>query len=139
MKPLKLSGGQKAKLLEMCKVLFPKYLYIIGDNVDCGLGGSPHVKDSPYIGDGFDFYIFFSEIKDAPYDDITPIHWFEFCMTHLSDELFERLQTEKKHQSEFRKDFLMNVSFIRDEGENFLWPPVDYLYKEFKKLNTVKK
>jgi len=59
MKPIELTNVHKAKLLEMCKVLFPiEYGIFIGNDGMISLRG---------LG--------------------KQIHWFEFCMTHLRTKL----------------------------------------------------
>lgn len=65
MKPLKLKRKHRDKLLEMVKVLFPKFSYV-------------NIED--YNGDGI--YLIGLGYEDG--DNIKEIyHWFEFCMTRL--------------------------------------------------------
>jgi hypothetical protein len=100
MKPIELTKEHKTKLLEMCKQLFPELIAIT-------------IEPNGYINaaDGEDTY-----------SDL--IHWFEFCITHLTTKLY-------------------NISHLKDESSikqlrgyicQEVDHPIDYLYEEFKKL-----
>jgi hypothetical protein len=93
MKPIELTQEHKAKLLEMCKKLFPELI-----NTTIELNGYINTADS-----------------EDTYSDL--IHWFEFCVRILTPKILsygiEQLGSE-----------------CLDNNEN----PIDYLYKEFKKL-----
>ena len=99
MKNIELTEDHKSKLLEMCKELFPEY-------IETYLG----VNDYDPEPDG---YIYFTKNKN-----ITRIHWFEFCMTHLCDKIFIH--------DESLNEFLLTFNVDKH--------PIDYLYEEFKKL-----
>ena len=106
MKPIKLSKEQKIKLLKMCKILFPEYYFQI-------------IQD--FIG----FSI--TSLKD---DERMDIHWFEFCMTHLVDNL--SLTFAKKEGEDdkcLKEEFLFELNDIKTSVH-----PIDYLYKQFKNL-----
>lgn len=57
---------------------------------------------------------------------IGSIYWFEFCMTYLCDKIF-------LPRGESRLDGIKGMDYYRI---NKNMHPVDYLYSEFKKLNT---
>lgn len=116
MKSIELTEEHKSKLLEMCKVLFPKYTFIEWNL----LGKSAY--DKGYLK----YYT--DKMKYAKF-----IHWFEFCMTHLAPKICDgktyyifcdRCNSHKKDLTEFSKEFI----------SKYLQHPVDYLYEEFKKL-----
>ena len=104
MKPIELTAEHKDKLLEMCKVLFPKYKYII-------FGSHP--------GDMiFNKTVTFESEQWLGMDDeCYSIHWFEFCINNLLSKL--------------RLTYYNYVRSNMEEGYNHL---VDYLYEEFLKL-----
>ena len=93
MKNIELTEDHKSKLLEMCKELFPEY-------PDLQFG----VKEKHNWSKE---YLVFGLMSDE-----SIIHWFEFCVNHLTIKL--------------------NVS--REDLMNFGYNPIDYLYEEFKKL-----
>lgn len=139
-----LTEEHKDKLFEMCKKLFynsnkhnsydyfkiDEHCFICGlsqDLLDCEMRD---LSDNHYEG------------GDVPEDEIiTPeeydnwefsIHWFEFCITWLSDKVIysagKRLgRCEKDHCS-----MLMNTMslFYNEGGEH----PIDFLYEQFKEL-----
>lgn len=114
MKAIELTEEHKAKLLEMCKVLFPKR------NIRFTVAPSakPAFKKD-YISYDIDF---------ATGDSI---HWFEFCL-----ELCQRLATT------YPKNFIavqpnfnyvtVHYKFWNEDSSKI--HPIDYLYEEFKKL-----
>lgn len=110
MTPIELTEKHKDKLLEMCKVLYPEYV-----NIDIEKDG-----------------ILTLWKKLPPTREWDQIHWFEFCFTELSPTL--ALNTCKT-------DILMDVEYMNNVAEfndSVILDkihPVDYLYKEFKKLN----
>jgi len=108
MKAIRLTEEQRSKLLEMCRVLFPSY------------------KNISMYHNGWEFD------TDMEYLDFNhkSIHWFEFCMTHLINGLYHDL---KYHDSE-SWDINLHVSCMSDLY-NFNTNPIDYLYKEFEKIN----
>lgn len=117
MKSIILTDDHKSKLLEMCKKLFPEY------NIDNELyGGSDYVH---FTGG--------KEIPNIEYDEFEIdecIHWFEFCMTHLPVRIFHKKNEEGGRNLEIiTKNLLRFEDFGRYEIN-----PIDYLYKEFKKL-----
>jgi hypothetical protein len=99
MKPIKLTEEHKSKLLEMCKVLFPKSKFKI---IGCLLISFEYNKVE---GD-------------------EEIHWFEFCMTHLTTKLYNI--SHLKNESSIKQ----LRGYICQEVDH----PIDYLYQEFKKL-----
>lgn len=110
MKSIQLTEEDKSKLLEMCKVLFPEYTYgFENDFSDIGI---------------MEYY---TNVEDWKF-----IHWFEFCMTHLANEIIykeEKTLRTCENEHNFMLKQLMNV-FYNEKGIH----PIDYLYKEFKKL-----
>ena len=112
MKNIELTEEHKTKLLEMCKVLFPEY-------PDLQFG----VKEKHNWSKE---YLVFGLMSDEPI-----IHWFEFCMTHLLDRLHPDNDKQGKDNWSMDlsdKDYVIFKIIVRKRH------PVDYLYKEFKKL-----
>jgi len=119
-KNIELTEDHESKLLEMCKELFPKY------NID---------EDETYIDDnGMINYLIETE-KDC-YDAVE-IHWFEFCMTHLCDKIWEIYPKYSKNHIYNGLAMTCNRG-VKVKTDLILralkFHPVDYLYEEFKKL-----
>ena len=93
MNSIELTEEHKSKLLEMCETLFPKYDFTLDKWEFC------------FVTFGLKTYSLYTE----------HIHWFEFCMTHLS----EKIDCDLAH----------NIIYMKKH-------PIDYLYEEFKKLNN---
>lgn len=74
MKPIELTEEHKSKLLEMCKVLFPKYKYYDIWNNDIILGTISRKNDT--------------DESDEFLENLISIHWFEFCHEYLSVKIF---------------------------------------------------
>ena len=142
MKTIKLTEEQKSRLLEMCKVLFPKYLSIEYWDFDsysdhCGIGGDEQIenclcfypqklplnKENPPTIDWENV-----QIDNIP---IT-IHWFEFCMTHL----VTKLRSYNPVHEQTPKQLMDFYSFYWDVSNYQMTQthPIDYLYEQFKKL-----
>ena len=98
MKSIQLTEEHKSKLLEMCKILFPEYVIYPADN-------DGFIEGEQWVGDQ-------NMGEDRPVNEFN-IHWFEFCMTHLS----EKIDCDLAH----------NIIYMKKH-------PIDYLYEEFKKL-----
>lgn len=117
MKAIELTEEHESKLLEMIKILFPEYLV-------------PTIQPNGYIN-----------IAETEYssDYIDLIHWFEFCMTHLVDKIFESFEEDDE---DFYDRYINNGASFYGVGVseiifvmlNSKKHPVDYLYEEFKKL-----
>lgn len=113
MKTIEINKEQKEKLLEMCTKLFPEYTFVEWDL--CG-----HEGNLKY---------YHKKWKSAKF-----IHWFEFCLTHLLREICI-LRTNKDFGFDpwdFDKMMRKYIGklLLYDEPKH----PVDYLYKEFKKI-----
>ena len=110
----------------MCKVLFPEWTFITFEKY-------------AIMGAGWDYdfnNICFSKKSETLFDIEINIHWFEFCMTYLSDRLFELIEEKiGKNQASLRKTFNHRCLFVRDESERFISHPIDYLYEDFKHFN----
>ena len=101
MGPIELTDLHKSKLLEMCKDLFPEIFVVT-------------IQENGYLN--------YSDTgKTIDYED--RFHWFEFCMTHLADKIFE----DHDNFSNI-KDGFITIFSIKDEH------PIDYLYEQFKQL-----
>ena len=107
MKSIELTEEHKSKLLEMCKVLFPKYTFIEWNL----LGKSAY--DKGYLK----YYT--DKMKYAKF-----IHWFEFCVKYLIPKLFSE-EIDGFTDNTYREWAYMNLEYNN---------PIDYLYLEFKKL-----
>lgn len=129
MKPLELTKKHKFNLLEMCKKLFPEYPFIFfKENMDTGdtsfLGFFNKESEEYWVNEAKEYEEKF-EWSDIDEDecDVT-IHWYEFCMIHLTDKLF-------KPNIVFGGDYRKHCFRISEEH------PIDLLYKEFKKIYNV--
>ena len=126
-----LTEKQQDMLLEMCRALFPEYKHISFDNQDLDIG-------SPYGYEINQFrksnHVFFSQ-TEVPHDDGIFIHWFELCMTHLS-ELVLGKQIPRDIQTNY-KTFAFNCFMYIKKSTKYYIHPVDYLYEQFKKLKDV--
>lgn len=134
MKTITLSGEQREQLLEMAKALFPEYNFgFQNDYEDVGI--MEYYPPANGLG-GWKF-----------------IHWFEFCMTHLSSKVFNALHDFTCHMTadyaeecaeEWQNNLMRHMSFhylnptrvvdVYDSGKVVAWHPVDYLYTQFKQL-----
>lgn len=137
MKPLDLTEEQKDKILEMCKVLFPKDEFsweyeMYGRELKQDFNDVlcvQHTLEKPKKGwdNELTKYKFFN------------IHWFEFCMTHLAEKIIATYVVTKNNlkiykrtlNDDLSKFYLESLLFSRGSVKTH---PVDYLYEEFKKL-----
>lgn len=120
MKPIPLTEKQKEKLLEMCKKLFPNKK----------IRWSLAMHNLLFIADT-NTYMGYN------------IHWFEFCMTYIADAVTYKMCKDEgadarwqEQQSYYRKFLDDCIRFrMTYNPPNRIHPhPVDYIYKEFKKL-----
>ncbi len=102
MKNIELTEEHKSKLLEMCEKLFPEYDFTLDKWEQC--------------------FVTLGLKSKVAYD--SHIHWFEFCMTHLVDKIYE---TRLFNGTE--PPFISMVASRINCGHI-----IDYLYEEFKKL-----
>lgn len=106
MKAIELTESHKEKLLEMIKILFPEYLV-------------PTIQPNGYIN--------IAETEDSS-DYVDLIHWFEFCMTHLQNQiLIVASNLNKSDVLEYEFFSILTDSWYESH-------PIDFLYEEFKKL-----
>lgn len=106
MTPLELTKDHKSKLLEMCRALFPEYLWVtypFNDNIDQFAIPNKTLKDTNFL---------------------TTYHWFEFCMTHLA------YKTLNKNKYEM---LVLNTTFGIEINNSEKYHPIDFIYEEFKK------
>lgn len=125
MKTIELTEEHRSKLLEMCRKLFPELEKEAYNRALEYYGKNYEVQGFYITGDNHIGCSYPNDNSDDSFHHhlIEQIHWFEFCMTHLFNELFI-----KPNGYESIEDYIsMNHYFI-------LGHPVDYLYKEFKKL-----
>ena len=113
MGPIDLSRDQFNMLVEMCSKLFPEYEI---------------VEYNEQFDDLTDGLIRFR--IGNPYKSIT-FHWFEFCMTHLANELYNNI--DYTDSSEFNINLYVDLML---DMVNFKINPIDFLYKEFLKTKT---
>lgn len=135
-----LSEEQENKLIEMSLSLFTKYKSIdfVGT---CDLCLEGTMRFSQHYN------------PTANWNDWILIHWFEFCMTHLSTKIFNGLHDFSNHMTyDFEEEcsnkwdaelmqrytfFIANPARNIDkypDGKIVAWHPVDYLYEQFKNL-----
>lgn len=111
MRKIELTIEQKKKLSEMCEILFPEYEFDFSW-LNQHQGECPELK------------YWNNKMKHAEF-----IHWFEFCVNHLSKKLFDlNKRKEISSLNNYVSDILLGVF---KEYEH----PVYYLYEEFKKIN----
>lgn len=126
MKSIELTENHKSKLLEMCKVLFPEpEFYFWWEYEMYGRGLKQNFNDVLCVSETLNPPINVGT-EEKPYfrtKNYFNIHWFEFCMTHL----FEKIMVIPYYYESINDYIQMNGYFIYGH-------PVDYLYKEFKKL-----
>ena len=131
MRQIELTEEHKEKLLEMAKKLFPEYkrIEITDYQIDIDRNHTNPIFVDLYKGE-----------LTVPFD-IYSIHWFEFCMTHLAEKIInpkdENTSKIKKKYENLYTDTMANWWFMQDPGlrESFALDPINWLYKEFKKLN----
>lgn len=142
MKSLTITEEQKVKLLEMCKVFFPKDIFSF--NNDFAEDG---IIDRNFAGDNVP-----REKRLNWNEQGSHFHWFEFCMTHLSSKIFCSLHDftgydtadfAQECSDEWNNKLMSHVMFHYfnptrvvdnyDDGKIVAWHPIDYLYTEFKK------
>jgi len=131
MNPIKLTEEHKTKLLEMCKILFPEYTTIPNDKNPKFLTINWFTKQGYFI----------HLMDDYDLKENKMIHWFEFCMTHLIEKLFNSFEEDDE---EFYNRYINNGASFYGIGVNEIIfvmlssqkHPVDYLYEEFKKLKS---
>ena len=126
MKSIKLTDSQKSKLLEMCEALFPEYtIYEVQKANHFGrIVNTVQGNKWEYNGD-----------DDEPIDEFF-IHWFEFCIIEIVNELaWRNIKTDILADCEY-EDFRMKLitEIFRDKFTTEKFHIVDYLYEEFKKL-----
>lgn len=106
MQPIQLTQDHKDKLLEMCKILFSEYELVTHDHQFNDL-------DFNLIG-----------YRNLKTKNIETIHWFEFCIMDLTTKIY--------NISDLKKE--CSIKQLRGWICQYEDHPVDYLYKEFKKL-----
>jgi hypothetical protein len=111
MNPIELTNSHKLKLLEMCRELFPLYMRIDLD-----------------INENYSGTQVFIEFEQEPIG-LFHIHWFEFCMTKLWIKINSLLNHKTSEEL-----MLMYNAFWDISNEKL--HPIDYLYKQFKRLKT---
>jgi hypothetical protein len=127
MKNIELTEEHKSKLLEMCKELFPTY------NFEFMRGKDEFGFD---IYDYFTFYLIEDYENNEWYKSKTDIHWFEFCITKIVNELsWKNIKTDILADCEY-EDFRMKLitNIFKDKLTTEKFHIIDYLYEEFKKL-----
>jgi len=130
MKAIELTKGHKDKLLEMCRKLFPKYKWQFASDY-----GS--INDDTQV----DSLIQWKTTGKYSQSMINTFHWFEFCMTHLVEKIFNLFNEDDE---DFYDRYINNGASFYGVGVNEIIfvmlsskeHPVDYLYEEFKKLKN---
>jgi hypothetical protein len=134
MKSIELTEEHKVKLLEMCKVLFPESKYwweyemygrALKQNFNDVLAVAETLNPPINIG-----------TKEKPWMQTTSyynIHWFEFCLLHLSEKIYKSFFKlgEKDNWYGCHLSWAINSMYTQNTNKVHL---VDYLYEEFKKL-----
>jgi hypothetical protein len=122
--PLTLSENQKKNLLEMCSIMFPGYVLIIFNDDYKMFEGNGEANNPNLL-------LFFKQGKNA-----IEIHWFEFVLNQIVDELAWKYTSDIRADVEFeqfRMNLITDIFKGKSVGEEF--HVIDYLYyKHFKKL-----
>lgn len=118
MEPLKLTKEQKDKLFEMCRELFPEYVW----------------QDGTFFREGH-LDIYDKGTKLCPdwliYKD--SVHWFEFCMTRLINKIFYPDGNGKRNTRKEVEYFFFQTFVDAVEGATSGYNhPIDFLYEKFK-------
>lgn len=124
-KAIELTEEQKSKLLEMCNKLFSEYKWEFHSNYSAGL-----LFDECNV----DNLIAWKSTGKHSQEHILSIHWFEFCMTHLTEKVMfnKKFNAEKQHNNFVEFSYSVNNYFMNFHLKTH---PIDYLYDEFKKLD----
>lgn len=126
MKQLELTEEHKSKLLEMCKILFPEPEFSFWWEYEMyGRGLKQEFNDVLCVSETLNPPINVGT-EEKPYfrtNNYFNIHWFEFCINHLSKKVYT---IDGKVMSGYTY-FINNIRYTKKH-------PVDYLYEEFKKL-----
>ena len=138
MTSIKLTEEHKAKLLEMCKELFPKFnewrygKVTAEGNLEDFYNKTKNLswEDKKKYEQSCDFLWIEKDFKYEHDDDIERsetwvIHWFECCCKKLAFQIYNfNIGKTKTTYSSFVAECVIMSTFH----------PVDYLYDEFKKL-----
>jgi hypothetical protein len=134
MKSIQLTRDHKDKLLEMCNELFPESKYwweyeMYGRALKQDFNDVLAVAETlnPPINIG---------TKEKPWMQTTSyynIHWFEFCLLHLSEKIYKSFFKlgEKDNWYGCHLSWAIDSMYTQNTNKVHL---VDYLYEEFKKL-----
>ena len=136
MKSIQLTRDHKVKLLEMCNKLCKDSLsktecYCEEDQGSGYTYSDEHGECDVCSNNSFEFFdnsIHFTNDSD---DRIT-IHWFEFCLLHLSEKIYKTFFKlgEKDNWYGCHLSWAINSIYTQNTNKVHL---VDYLYEEFKK------
>ena len=132
MKNIELTEDHKSKLLEMCKELFPKLNLEMYYDDDIADNWKEALENNSCGNDAQVGYL----ISNWHKPNAKIIHWFEFCITEIVNELaWRNIKTDILADCEY-EDFRMKliIEIFRDKFTTETFHIVDYLYKEFKQL-----
>lgn len=116
MQPIQLTEEHKSKLLEMCKELFPEYKNDISKN---------EAENIQILHNNF--IRFYSGYKENN-PKLNEIHWFEFCMIYLQNQILVKA-------SQLNKSDDLGYDFFRKLINSWYTShPINYLYEQFLKL-----
>lgn len=117
---LELTENHQSKLLEMCNTLFPESKIKFEDDYYCEWSFF-------LINDDDDIMI------DENKRQSVNCHWFEFCMIHLSNKIFEYWDKINPENIDYqRHDFYINIVITKAH-------PIEVLYKQFQQQLTINK
>lgn len=122
MKAIEISEGQKGRLLEMVKKLFPEYTFQFY---------KPISKANMLVG-------FLNSNDSDVYDNCDIfVHWFEFCCTHLADKIYYPDGVARREIRSRVEYFFFQTFIDSTEGATSGYDhPIDFLYREFKKIKS---
>lgn len=124
MGPVEFTKDHEAKLSKMCNSLFPEFGEV--QYLKSYMANKSDRSGSPYL---------------RWYDNssgemiLIEIHWFEFCLTKLALEIFQKYEEQfnELYMGEYQ-DFIADIFLESCETFN----PIDFLYKKFKQLKQTK-
>lgn len=135
MKNIELTEDHKSKLLEMCKLLFPEYNdFEITSSFP--YYNSNKLEGVQWIKNPIEDAICLIKDDKDDYRSKT-IHWFEFCMIHLSKKIFDEINKLKGEGNINSKKYIGTMYCPKGAYLGLLYSknhPVDYLYEQFEKL-----
>lgn len=135
MNAIQLTEEHKARILEMCKILFPKHKFELEvikqsftwNNTSMNVNAEQH-RSTELIT------IMIEDSGDTDSVNSGIYHWFEFCLTTLAEKIFFNVPL-KRNAMELYLQFVRQMNIYSHRNDDpFGRHPIDYIYEEFEKL-----